>query len=145
MAANAIDTAVLIVGGGPVGLALANELGWRGIQCILVERRDGVVRHPRMNQVSVRTMEFCRRWGVAEKVAQSGIPDDFPRSFFFVTAVNGHELARFEYPARCDEVNPHSPETIQRCSQLAFDPILQAHARACPSVSLRYGVELRMV
>ena len=43
MGEDAIDTAVLIVGGGPVGLALANELGWRGIQCTLVERRDGVV------------------------------------------------------------------------------------------------------
>ena len=28
---------VLIVGGGPVGLLLAAELGWRGIECLLVE------------------------------------------------------------------------------------------------------------
>ena len=26
-------TPVLIVGGGPVGLALAGELGWRGVAC----------------------------------------------------------------------------------------------------------------
>ena len=34
---------VLIVGGGPVGLGLAIDLGWRGIECMLVEQGDGVV------------------------------------------------------------------------------------------------------
>ena len=29
-------TPVLIVGGGPVGLALAGELGWRGVPCALI-------------------------------------------------------------------------------------------------------------
>jgi len=30
---------VIIVGGGPVGVALAVELGLRGIDCALIERR----------------------------------------------------------------------------------------------------------
>ena len=34
---------VLIVGGGPVGLALAGELGWRGVACLLVEQTDGSI------------------------------------------------------------------------------------------------------
>ena len=33
-------TPVLIVGGGPVGLALAGELGWRGVACTLIEKTD---------------------------------------------------------------------------------------------------------
>ena len=52
---------VLIVGGGPVGLGLASNLGWRGIECILVERSDGTVFHPRANTINSRIMEFCRR------------------------------------------------------------------------------------
>jgi 2-polyprenyl-6-methoxyphenol hydroxylase-like FAD-dependent oxidoreductase len=52
---------VLIVGGGPVGLALAGELGWRGVGCLLVEQTDGSIVTPKMNEVNVRTMEFCRR------------------------------------------------------------------------------------
>jgi 2-polyprenyl-6-methoxyphenol hydroxylase-like FAD-dependent oxidoreductase len=31
------DTPVLIAGGGPVGLALAVELGLRGVECLVVE------------------------------------------------------------------------------------------------------------
>ena len=34
---------VLIVGAGPVGLALAGELGWRGIACTLIEKTDGAI------------------------------------------------------------------------------------------------------
>jgi 2-polyprenyl-6-methoxyphenol hydroxylase-like FAD-dependent oxidoreductase len=59
---------VLIVGGGPVGLALAAELGWRGIACMLVEQSDGSIATPKMNEVNIRTMEFCRRWGIADQV-----------------------------------------------------------------------------
>lgn len=143
MAGKISETPVLIVGGGPVGLALANELGWRGIDCVLVERRDGVVRHPKMNQVSMRTMEFCRRWGFAPKVPAAGIPLDFPRNYLFVTSVNGYELARFEYPPSGDLTSEHSPETVQRCSQLWFDPLLRDNAAAMKSVSLRFNTELR--
>ena len=64
---------VLIVGGGPVGLALAAELGWRGIRCELVEQGDGAITTPKMNEVNTRTMEFCRRWGIADASAQLSV------------------------------------------------------------------------
>ena len=72
------ETQVFIVGGGPVGLSLAADLGSRGIACILVEQGDGTIYHPRANTVNSRTMEFCRRWGVADEVHNSGAPPDFP-------------------------------------------------------------------
>ncbi len=65
---------VLIVGGGPVGLALAAELGWRGIRCELVEQTDGAITTPKMNEVNTRTMEFCRRWGIADAVYDCPFP-----------------------------------------------------------------------
>ena len=49
-------TPVLIVGAGPVGLALAGELGWRGIACTLIEKTDGAIEQPRMDIVGPRTM-----------------------------------------------------------------------------------------
>ena len=99
MADAAHDVPVLIVGGGPVGLAAAIELAWRGIDCLLVERRDGSIGHPKMNQVSVRTMEICRRWGIAPEVRSRSISEDFPRTIRFVTATSGYELAHYDFPA----------------------------------------------
>ncbi len=49
-------TSVLVVGAGPVGLALAAELGRMGVDCLLVEKRDGVLSVPKMSQVSARGM-----------------------------------------------------------------------------------------
>ena len=71
-------TPVLIVGGGPVGLALALELGWRGVSCLLIEQGSGDIDAPKMNEVNTRSMEFCRRWGIADAVRACPFPADYP-------------------------------------------------------------------
>lgn len=137
-----LDIPVLIVGAGPVGLSASIELAWRGIGSALIERRDGEVRHPKMNQVGVRTVEHCRRWGIARKVRESSVPEDFPRNIRFLTAAAGHQLAHYEFPARKDEPCINSPEAIQRCSQIYFDPILRDHAMELGGAANLYSHEL---
>jgi 2-polyprenyl-6-methoxyphenol hydroxylase-like FAD-dependent oxidoreductase len=134
---------VLIGGGGPVGLALAGELGWRGIACELVEQTDGVIATPKMNEVNVRTMEFCRRWGIADAVRNCPFPDDYPLDVVFVTSLAGHELARMRRPTRkTPPAGNNSPMRQQICSQLWFDPILRSFAQSQPGVALRYRTRL---
>jgi len=134
---------VLIVGGGPVGLALAAELGWRGVRCELVEQSDGAIATPKMNEVNTRTMEFCRRWGIADAVRHCPFPDDHPLDVVFVTSLAGHELARMRRPPRGEQrPGSDSPERMQICSQIWFDPILRAFAQKQPSVALRHRTRL---
>jgi 2-polyprenyl-6-methoxyphenol hydroxylase-like FAD-dependent oxidoreductase len=142
MSNSNISTPILIVGGGPVGLALSIDLGWRGVDCIMLERRDGSVGHPKMNQVGNRTQEFCRRWGLGSKVRELSIPNDFPRNIHFLTTVTGYELGRYEFPARQDVVQPYSPEFMQRCSQIWFDPLLRDTAGEMPSVTQIFNTRL---
>jgi 2-polyprenyl-6-methoxyphenol hydroxylase-like FAD-dependent oxidoreductase len=130
---------VLIVGGGPVGLALAAELGWQGVRCLLIEQGDGVVKTPKMNEVNTRSMEFCRRWGIAEQVLDTPFPLDWPKDVVFMTTLSGFELGRVKRPPRQVRASEHSPEYTQTCSQHWFDPILQRFARSFPQVTLRYG------
>ena len=140
------STQVIIVGGGPVGLALALDLGWRGIACVLLEQGDGVISQPKMNEVNTRTMEFCRRWGIVERVLNCPFPGSFPLDTAFITSMFGHEIGRVERLARAHEVpEPFSPYRLQACSQFWFDPILQSAARAFPSVALRYGTRVERV
>jgi flavin-dependent dehydrogenase len=76
-----IETQVLIVGAGPVGLTLAIDLAWRGIDVTVAEqRRAGEPPRIRSNHVSARTMEIFRRLGVADSVRRAGLPDDFPNA-----------------------------------------------------------------
>jgi 2-polyprenyl-6-methoxyphenol hydroxylase-like FAD-dependent oxidoreductase len=134
---------VLIVGGGPVGLALAGDLGWRGIPCELIEQTDGSIGTPKMNEVNARSMEFCRRWGIAKQVQDCPFPGDWPLDVVFVTNLAGYELARLRRPPRnAPNDQTYGPERLQACSQMWFDPILRGFANSFPGVRLRYHTRL---
>jgi len=131
-------TSVLIVGGGPVGLGLAADLGWRGINCVLVEQGDGTIAHPRANAENARTMEFFRRLGIADKVREAGTPQDYPHTVLYLTALTGFEIARIERPGHGGRApSAISPERPQRCNQLWLDPILRERAMSFGSVTVR--------
>ena len=134
---------VLIVGGGPVGLALAGDLGWRGVPCTLIEKTDGAIEQPKMDLVGIRTMEFCRRWGILDWVRDAPYPLDYPQDYIYVTGLNGYELAREPFPGRGFEpCPPESPQKRERVPQDMFDPILRRFAERSPQVNLRYNCEL---
>ena len=71
-------TDILIAGGGPAGLMLANELGRRGVRCLLVEARPGTAFNPQANATQARTMEHFRRLGFADDGARSHRPHGVP-------------------------------------------------------------------
>jgi 2-polyprenyl-6-methoxyphenol hydroxylase-like FAD-dependent oxidoreductase len=126
-----------------VGLALAADLGWRGIACELVEQTDGSIATPKMNEVNIRTMEFCRRWGIADAVQDCPFPADHPRDIVFVTSMSGYELARMRRrPLSQSASEGVSPTRLQICSQLWFDPILRSFAQGQSGVTLRYQTRL---
>jgi 2-polyprenyl-6-methoxyphenol hydroxylase-like FAD-dependent oxidoreductase len=134
---------VLIVGGGPVGLALAGELGWRGVPCTLIEKTDGTIEQPKMDLVGIRTMEFCRRWGILDWVRDAPYPLDYPQDYIYVTGLNGYELAREPFPGRGFEpCPPESPQKRERVPQDMFDPILRRFAERSSLATLRYNCEL---
>ena len=136
---------VLIAGGGPSGLALASELGWRGIRCLVVEQTDGNVEFPTTNLANTRTCEHLRRWGLADRMRyESGYPTDYPRNYIFVTRMNGYEVARFDHPANGDPASrsPYSPEGRLWISKPYFDPVLRHHVSALPTVEVRYQTAL---
>jgi 2-polyprenyl-6-methoxyphenol hydroxylase-like FAD-dependent oxidoreductase len=60
-----VDTDVLIVGAGPVGLFLANECARRGLRWRLVEARSGQSEHSKALAIFPRTMEIFDMAGIA--------------------------------------------------------------------------------
>src|SRR5580704_6440921 len=134
---------VLIVGAGPVGLALAGDLGWRGVQCCLVEKTDGAIYQPRMDMVGVRTMEFCRRWEIADWVENSPYPRDYPQDNVWLESLTGFEFGRERMASKSEEpCPPQSPQKRERCPQDMFDPILRRFAGTFSEVEFSYRTEL---
>jgi 2-polyprenyl-6-methoxyphenol hydroxylase-like FAD-dependent oxidoreductase len=140
-----LETCVLIVGTGPVGLTLAIDLAWRGIDVVVVElRHAGEPPRIRSNHVSARTMETFRRLGIASVVRNVGLPDDYPNDVSFRTTATGIELARISIPSRATRytatVGPDTgwptPEPPHRINQIFLEPLLLAHAASRPLIRI---------
>ncbi|CTQ51452.1 FAD-dependent oxidoreductase [Jannaschia donghaensis] len=64
---------VVIVGGGPVGMALALDLGNRGTPCLVLDDHDGVGLGSRAICFAKRTLEICDRLGCGERMVDKGV------------------------------------------------------------------------
>jgi 2-polyprenyl-6-methoxyphenol hydroxylase-like FAD-dependent oxidoreductase len=140
-------TQVLIVGAGPCGLMLANELGRRGIAAVVLDQKPGTAFNPQANATQARTMEHYRRLGFADEIRALGMPADFPTDVAYFTRFAKYELARFPLPSArearalattlCGSWS--AAELPHRVAQKFVEQVLRRHAAALPSVTLRYG------
>src|ERR1700720_691517 len=67
-----MDTDVLIVGAGPTGLMMANQLGRRGVRATIIDRHDGPALQTRALGVQARTLEIYSHLGIVEKALELG-------------------------------------------------------------------------
>ena len=142
MPSRDFETPVLIAGGGPVGLALALDLATRGIASTLVERDAGTAVEllAKAGTLNERTMEYCRRLGISDAVANIGFPDDHPRDTVYCTALNGFVLGRDFRPSTKERIPaPESPEILRKCPQFRFDPLLAQAVKERDLTRIMYG------
>ena len=141
---SAHETDVLIVGGGPVGMALALDLAQRNVSCLIIEGGDGQVYHPKVSTIGPRSMELFRRWGIAAEIRSAGWPGSHPLDVAWVTQVGGHEIYRFERGTADDRPEfRHTPEPDQICPAHWLNPVLMKAVGSYPDgpLLLRHRVD----
>ena len=145
-----LETQVLIVGGGPVGLTLAIDLGQRGVTCRLIDKRPAPWFLPKMECCNARTMEHYRRLGLTDRIREAGYGTDLPMDVFIVLSLVEPPLVHHPYPS-VDELKAVIDETddgtqplepYQLVSQYTLEPLLKSVAEEMPGVTVDFGCEL---
>lgn len=133
------STDVLIMGGGPVGLSCAILLAQRGVDVLLVDRRDFVFRFPRAHLLNMRTMEAFTDMGVAGDIYAATPPHDRWRKAVWYTTATGPgrfdgmkigEVPAWGGGADAERYQQAGPRPHANMPQIRLDPLLYRHALA---------------
>jgi 4-hydroxyisophthalate hydroxylase len=133
---------VVIVGGGPVGVALAVELGQRGVACALVERHLTPQRIPKGQNLTNRTLEHFYFWGCVDELRAARVmPPGYPIGG--VTAY-GNLMSDYWYAlaggrGRGQGVENYFFQRNERLPQYCTEEVLRARLQHLPSVTCFYG------
>jgi 2-polyprenyl-6-methoxyphenol hydroxylase-like FAD-dependent oxidoreductase len=132
------DAEVLIVGGGPVGMGLAIELGQRGVRCLVIERYAKPQPIPKGQNLTQRTMEHFHFWGAEKQLrAARTIPPDY--GIGGLTAYGTLLGPHVHDWLQRDLVKPYYFTANERLPQYATEAVLRERATELPSVQTLYG------
>ncbi|MFZ3359570.1 MAG: FAD-dependent monooxygenase [Xanthobacteraceae bacterium] len=129
---------VVIVGGGPVGVALAVELGQRGISCALIERRRELQRIPKGQNLTQRSVEHFYFWGVADALrAARMLPPSYPMSG--IVAYRDLSSEYWYAPPLREIVNSYYFQENERLPQYLGEQVLRTRMAQLGNVEARFG------
>jgi 2-polyprenyl-6-methoxyphenol hydroxylase-like FAD-dependent oxidoreductase len=150
---KAIETPVLIVGGGPTGLALAADLTSKGIASLVVETRTEPTAHPRATLLGSRSMEYYRRLGLDKEIVEKSLPREHGYRIVFATRLSGKILHAHGSPSPNEYMEAHEklrtdlPESAWtpyykvQIGQHALEPIVKGWLQKKGVADVRYGTE----
>jgi 4-hydroxyisophthalate hydroxylase len=129
---------VVIVGGGPVGVGLAIDLGLRGIRSILVERYKSPQSIPKGQNLTQRTMEHFHFWGAESELrAARTIPSDYGIGGM---TIYGSLLSGYRYDwLQREIVRPFYFTDNERLPQYATEAVLRRRAAQIAAIDTMYG------
>ena len=135
--AGSEHTPVLIVGGGPVGLATALGLARHGVRSVLVEADDGVCTGSRAICISRRSLEIIERLGALDGFLAKGLPWAGGRSFY-----RDEEVLHFSMP---QDANQKLPPMVNLAQYHIEQYLLDAAEKHAGLIDIRWQTRVTAV
>ena len=132
------QTDIVIVGAGPVGLGLAIDLAQFGVRTTVVERSSDLHTIPKGQNLTQRTGEHFRRWGVSRAIRQA---EPIRRDFGNAGLVAYEKLLgdyHYDWFKR-GAVNQFYFAENERLPQYETERVLRDRARQLDAISLHLG------
>jgi len=129
---------VIIVGGGPVGMGLAIDLGQRGLSVLVIEKYEIPQPIPKGQNLTQRTMEHFMSWGADQALrAARTVPAEFGIGGM---TTYGTLLGGYHYDwLKRELVRPYYGADNERLPQYATEAVLRTRAAELPNVELLTG------
>lgn len=129
---------VVIVGGGPVGMGLALDLGLRGHTCAVIEKRPKLSLIPKGQGLSQRSFEHLWRWGIAEQVRQARA---LPRGYGIgqVTIYDNLKSGVWDALPGRELVQRYYFQKNERLPQYRTEEVLRRRVAELPNVDVYLG------
>lgn len=129
------------MGGGPVGLGLAIDLALRGVASVVLERGTDLHRIPKGQNLTQRTGEHFRAWGVTEAIRAAS---PIPRSYGNAGLVTyGKLLSEYSYDwFQRSKVGAYYHALNERLPQYCTEAVLRARAAELALIDFRTGCRM---
>ena len=129
---------VIIVGGGPVGMGLAIELGLRGISCALTERRTEPHRIPKGQNLMQRTLDHFYCWGIVDEVRAARVmPNGYPIGG--ITTYGDLTSVHWYKPQQREAVKDYFFQANERLPQYCVEDVMRKKIATMPNIEVFPG------
>ena len=137
-----IETTVLIVGGGPVGLLGAQLLGRRGIRTLVAEKHVQRLEAPKAHALNPRSLEICAAAGLPmDEIHAVATATEDGRYVRMMETLNKPPIGVIAYERQDEAVRELTRWPLINIEQPAFEEVVERAVATLPTVTFQRGLE----